>query len=121
MLFISGLCQLAFSLSLPESFQSRNRDAFHFRLSCSRLIPLIHHLSFNLVIEMLFISGKDCSVPEALSACFNLVIEMLFISGGTAAPPAAVRTTFQSRNRDAFHFRMELGKRLARSQAVSIS
>ena len=56
---------------------------------------------------MLFISGV---IPEAQTAIqphgFNLAIEMLFISGWTEhnLNPAEVEM-FQSRNRDAFHFR----------------
>ena len=37
--------------------------------------------SFNLVIEMLFISGKTQPMSMSRVASFNLVIEMLFISG----------------------------------------
>ena len=43
---------------------------------------------------------------QKLLKCFNLAIEMLFISGTNAAcSPTGSRDKFQSRNRDAFHFR----------------
>ena len=62
---------------------------------------------FNLAIEMLFISGRRIRIPVGGRwRSFNLAIEMLFISG-----PLPIRRwrvapfQFQSRNRDAFHFR----------------
>ena len=36
---------------------------------------------FNLVIEMLFISGQPHTLHKRMHNRFNLVIEMLFISG----------------------------------------
>ena len=85
-------------------FQSRNRDAFHFkvidrpvpnRICCvsiseSRCFSFQDRLclsvtaSFNLGIEMLFISSTLCvfiSFDSIFS--FNLGIEMLFISSGS--------------------------------------
>ena len=38
-------------------FQSRNRDAFHFRVVFNASCTDMMAMSFNLVIEMLFISG----------------------------------------------------------------
>ena len=66
-------------------FQSRNRDAFHFRV-----LPRVntnHRLHcFNLAIEMLFISGPTKRIQHYLTAIasFNLAIEMLFMSGACA-------------------------------------
>ena len=63
-------------------------------------------VGFNLAIEMLFISGA-CSNRKPNSFCrFNLAIEMLFISGTVKFCPPVAEVGFQSRNRDAFHFRL---------------
>ena len=110
-------------------FQSRNRDAFHFRTGGTSDSRGCGYDSFNLAIEMLFISGKPPAsarvtrnVSISQSRCFsfqgcanvhgcllppgfNLVIEMLFISGAAPATPGVRGAEFQSRNRDAFHFR----------------
>ena len=66
---------------MPYMFQSRNRDACHFRL-----LPTIGHRCprqcFNLAIEMLVISGR--ASPDTVArgqGSFNLAIEMLVISG----------------------------------------
>ena len=65
-------------------------------------------MRFNLAIEMLVISGW-CT--ELLcwtgNSSFNLAIEMLVISG-LQSTAGSVRATvaFQSRNRDACHFRI---------------
>ena len=64
--------------------------------------------SFNLAIEMLFISGAIPFVLVCADApSFNLAIEMLFISGsgGVGGTDVLDFIKFQSRNRDAFHFR----------------
>ena len=60
---------------------------------------------FNLAIEMLVISGKSRLAIASASVCFNLAIEMLVISGETAGMSATGNREFQSRNRDACHFR----------------
>ena len=71
-------------------FQSRNRDAFHFRGSCGALI--VNEIkSFNLAIEMLFISGWCLPGIPLNGKRFNLAIEMLFISG-----PSAIACTRES-------------------------
>ena len=86
--------------------------------------------SFNLAIEMLVISGFEILIEEADLECFNLAIEMLVISGSIAAavddaPSVSISQSrclsfqeqrdfasevisalFQSRNRDACHFRV---------------
>ena len=105
MLFISGLHCLVVCVRRLHVFQSRNRDAFHFRsLTKTRALALIR--CFNLVIEMLFISGKCfVHVRGSMHASFNLVIEMLFISGTVRLVRDGGQVMFQSRNRDAFHFR----------------
>ena len=78
---------------------------------------------FNLAIEMLIISG------EAQISCwlrymrFNLAIEMLIISGQRIAGlPPSRQFAFQSRNRDAYHFRLAVQCSQPKSkQVVSIS
>ena len=62
-------------------FQSRNRDACHFRAAVENW-PLVQYSRFNLAIEMLVISGQ-------LLPLLNLRSQI----------------KFQSRNRDACHFR----------------
>ena len=63
-------------------------------------------ICFNLAIEMLVISGFQLKIVDAGYESFNLAIEMLVISGGqNSASTTAHKATFQSRNRDACHFR----------------
>ena len=74
-------------LETPESrfhqFQSRNRDACHFRKWVIR-DPVLRYHGFNLAIEMLVISGPEYRRALARDRpCFNLAIEMLVISGPT--------------------------------------
>ena len=66
------------------AFQSRNREAFHFKFSIGFIVVMIH-ISFNLVIERLFISRQNAEV---------------------GARPLGF--LFQSRNREAFHFKCRL-------------
>ena len=88
-----------------ESFQSRNREAFHFRNPCRLLFP-IPTRSFNLAIERLFISGKmGQAILKGSPVGFNLAIERLFISGRVWRYHTNRVNRFQSRNREAFHFR----------------
>ena len=108
-------------VAMSNSFQSRNRDAFHFRH-----IGLWHPCAracFNLVIEMLFISGQgviaheedgDRFVSISSSRCFS------FQEDAEAAIASALQE-FQSRHRDAFHFRRAYRTRLPNKLYVSIS
>ena len=87
-------CHFRPILELPAAadgqFQSRNRDACHFR------IP------------------SRCCIYYIISS-FNLAIEMLVISGSPVrASITAQQALFQSRNRDACHFRPRLGKQAYR-------
>ena len=98
------ICSVFRSLVAHFSFQSRNRDACHFRvvstdvaaavagfnlaiemLVISGAMPLSRSTAatggFNLAIEMLVISGEGASQAIPRSVCFNLAIEMLVISG----------------------------------------
>ena len=97
---------------------------------------------FNLAIERLFMSGMHASPQTArTSSCFNLAIERLFMSGATEPTPYPLiratvsisqsrclsfqvtarvsrrfsRSAFQSRHRDAFHFRSAVSARLVSS------
>ena len=64
------------------------------------------HWRFNLAIEMLIISGLRSARQGGHLTCFNLAIEMLIISGPrTESVTRYTRSLFQSRNRDAYHFR----------------
>ena len=80
MLLISSWSHNLTEFLNSASFQSRNRDAFDFKL-IDQLTSYTSPACFNLVIEMLLISSRcvgywdyDCTI------CFNLVIEMLLIS-----------------------------------------
>ena len=118
---LSRLVNVSISQSRCLSFQVRRCIAITFGITC-----------FNLAIEMLIISGPNNIVePCGPWKCFNLAIEMLIISGAArrwrcsgalavsisqsrclsfqatsrrvlSRPPWNV---FQSRNRDAYHFR----------------
>ena len=103
MLVISGSRNEAAVVDAQE-FQSRNRDACHFR-SRTLLIFRLWTVRFNLAIEMLVISGsrelldsfKFRKVSISQSRCLSFQV----MSGKLAN-----RTLmFQSRNRDACHFR----------------
>ena len=112
MLVISGQHRLSFVGYPHPEFQSRNRDACHFRLfGVQRGCPVSHR--FNLAIEMLVISGRHAESHRSLclkvsisqSRClsfqvncpvlakpfarhsFNLAIEMLVISGPCPQSP----------------------------------
>ena len=79
MLFVSSILRARPENSAtPYLFQSRNRDAFRFKLHV--VLQMTHgtEQGFNLGIEILFISS-----PSLLTACYM----------------------FQSRNRDAFRFK----------------
>ena len=118
MLIISGSLPRMCNVAHPDLFQSRNRDAYHFRFQ-TFLPGRLAKFSFNLAIEMLIISGsKICvcnserhadvsisqsrclsfqvnlsssTVPAPFSS-FNLAIEMLIISGRRAGLKVLVPT-----------------------------
>ena len=79
-------------------FQYRNRDAFHFRLTNIRRRRKPSGTGFNLAIEMLFISGPRYTPPDRTPD-----------------------EKFQSRNRDAFHIRLDCQALSASGLRVSIS
>ena len=112
-------------------FQSRNRDAFHFRCYCEynrttntyqvsisqsrcfsvqgrgrlndrrnrRIVSISQSRCFSF-------QGRMILSVASPGMSFNLAIEMLFISGELQPiQTCGVRNRFQSRNRDAFHFR----------------
>ena len=126
------------------AFQSRNRDAYHFRvhnaichdrlhrvsISQSRCLSfqgatgkglLASALSFNLAIEMLIISGcaeryhrgarLDVSISQ--SRCLSFQDAYMAMCGQT-------KYKFQSRNRDAYHFRRE-ARWLSEKPLLSVS
>ena len=107
-----------------DSFQSRNRDAFHFKIQQVGL-HLRRLPSFNLGIEMLFISRKSevaSFIVAKRGSSFNLGIEMLFVS--SLSEPHFVSDKdmlFQSRNRDAFRFKLDHTRDVGISMVVSIS
>ena len=132
MLIISGTDRERTGNNADSAFQSRNRDAYHFRARAERADPSQAADRFNLAIEMLIISGV--TLPFLLRPTyqsFNLAIEMLIISGyrethghlkkrlvsisqsrclsfqdRCRTPAILARVSrFQSRNRDAYHFR----------------
>ena len=103
-------------------FQSRNRDACHFRRIPAARTAHAFFSSFNLAIEMLVISGLGEPCGQAACQSFNLAIEMLVISGEFAEAASLWKAhMFQSRNRDACHFRSASCWRSTSSMSVSIS
>ena len=107
MLFISGKQQAILRAGFP--FQSRNRDAFHFRARLNPPALARRSPCFNLAIEMLFISGQISWLRQAVpihvsisqSRCFSFQVIKTSENRGEKC------LKFQSRNRDAFHFRHE--------------
>ena len=88
------------------TFQSRNRDAFHFRQRAD-YCPMPSWVCFNLAIEMLFISGSDMAGERksAISAFQSRNRDAFHFREAPMAVPDYIIVGFQSRNRDAFHFR----------------
>ena len=104
-------------------FQSRNRDACHFRPACSTAMPCNFFivsisqsrcLSFQ-VCEIGAGNGYWAYVSISQSRCLSFQAHV-----GLATARASL---FQSRNRDACHFRKEsrLGQRASTVNLVSIS
>ena len=115
-----------------DTFQSRNRDACHFRPAVDVLIVRIKSVSISqsrclsFQVPDVLLRGESPALVEFQSrnrdachfridkvdhinvniCCFNLAIEMLVISGSaTAFTRRDADSMFQSRNRDACHFR----------------
>ena len=85
MLVISGIYRVYVSDTLPIKFQSRNRDACHFRLISpprARLIKLKVSISQS---RCLSFQVNNHTVLTGDSHGFNLAIEMLVISGPRCA------------------------------------
>ena len=79
--FQEGTSKMSWLTSIP--FQSRNRDAFRFK---------------DITAE-----GRS----DGVDSCFNLGIEMLFVSSTTRVLTLTRSgSLFQSRNRDAFRFKL---------------
>ena len=93
MLFVSRVAVSRRSSSClfrDAMFQSRNRDAFRFKSIAKAIGDCWQqdlNPSFNLGIEMLFISSQGCTIGSVM----------------LRSHPAGI--LFQSRNRDAFHFK----------------
>ena len=93
-------------------FQSRNRDACHFRnwvatLKAAQVLSVSISQS-----RCLSFQGQRLHWANSFVRCFNLAIEMLVISGPPIPAQLSHRTKhlFQSRNRDACHFRPRLAQ-----------
>ena len=106
MLFVSSDRRVHTRHLLKLRFQSRNRDAFRFK----KVVDVIHIseiMSFNLGIEMLFVSRSDClyhhDIPSHVSIsesrCFSFQVRFAVGTSEIGFP------LFQSRNRDAFRFK----------------
>ena len=119
------------SKRITSRFQSRNRDAFHFKpitdcvsvnrcqvsISESRCFsfqvrPVIGatkntiEACFNLGIEMLFISRLDMTITELIAFLVSISESRCFsFQAASVAQTNANKDMFQSRNRDAFHFK----------------
>ena len=122
-LSFQGLATLAARRETLKMFQSRNRDAFHFRFSHMILIAIAIHLFQSRNRDAFhFRSSAFGKMSCLLAFCFNLVIEMLFISGVRVRVPVLwISGEFQSRNRDAFHFRQHHAASTVTAAVVSIS
>ena len=118
-LFISGyLYNLHSRLASLVSISQSRGFSFQVRYEHASRLPAI---CFNLAIERLFISGYRLAGRARLSNwSFNLAIERLFISGGIVQENA-LGCQFQSRNREAFHFRRKVREVRELSCLVSIS
>ena len=81
------------------TFQSRNRDAFRFK-PVYRSWCFHYYQSFNLGIEMLFVSSSQIHLHRLWHNCrrFNLGIEMLFISRTPGRMPTGHSLTANSFN-----------------------
>ena len=121
MLFISGIRSEPYSKKLPK-FQSRNRDAFHFRVGAPFVLG-VSPSSFQSRNRDAFHFRSATKSSTWNPFGFNLAIEMLFISGKILRRDRHSKThLFQSRNRDAFHFRVPPSAAgTAASSYVSIS
>ena len=86
-------------------FQSRNRDACHFR-NCEQFCQCGRYPEVS-ISQSRCLSFQDRRAGRCWMPCFrfNLAIEMLVISGRSQHVEAAAASEFQSRNRDACHFR----------------
>ena len=96
MLFISGSGTEYKVSHVDEMFQSRNRDAFHFRTANFKGWP-----SLSVV-----------SISQSRCFSFQVILDIITI---------LVLDKFQSRNRDAFHFRFRGGTFAGARPPVSIS
>ena len=104
MLFFSSRYTEPLCDNTNRMFQSRNRDAFLFKLRrflMSSTIPI----GFNLVIEMLFFSSDVPGAPEAPFLLFQSRNRDAFLFKPQADDPYFSVISFQSRNRDAFLFK----------------
>ena len=105
-LLISSLFLVIFSHS-PDKFQSRNRGSFDFKILfyLSARAPIA---GFNLVIEVLLISRIwfEFITETGCRESFNLVIEVLLISSTFTNPDLHAVSSFQSRNRGSFDFKL---------------
>ena len=91
--------------SLSNTFQSRNRGSFDFKLIYVDG-TLYVEISFNLVIEVLLISSLACCSNLPSNHSFNLVIEVLLISSKWLSGEGGIPYEFQSRNRGSFDFKL---------------
>ena len=131
MLIISGHKGGFYVHRTVEQFQSRNRDAYHFRrvlttspstnrmvsISQSRCLSFQDALSVCGVMSAIDVSisqsrclsfqGRIYAARQAGEVRFNLAIEMLIISGHATEDKRKPSQQFQSRNRDAYHFRQD--------------
>ena len=86
-------------------FQSRNRDAFHFRSGAAfwkdmlRIVSISQSRCFSFQVPRVRWYGRWRVVSISQSRCFSF-------QGGKDSPSTLeTHSPFQSRNRDAFHFR----------------
>ena len=107
MLVISGRRVIVSMRRHSRAFQSRNRDACHFRAAGSCKVKAATLRCFNLAIEMLVISGSMAVWIAAVSSADVSISQSRCLSfqGQYRRLSDAAESRFQSRNRDACHFR----------------
>ena len=104
MLFISGQHALRITDNRVRWVSISQSRCFSYQATCHRILPL-RKIGFNLAIEMLFISGKSPNATDSAWRQVSISQSRCFSFQGNASSSGSTSSRFQSRNRDAFHFR----------------
>ena len=122
MLFISGFVSFVTSTSPRQRFQSRNRDAFHFRLRyqdgdfpAGGVFQSRNRDAFH------FREATDSFLNDPQVRFQSRNRDAFHFRSRLQDAGCGLSIQFQSRNRDAFHFRERDEDEAIRLDAVSIS